>query len=82
MYSPANIKPQEIINLRNEQFKQPEVPLSEGFHRANMTQCPLWNVVIIDIDIALQGLRQVLPGAKVVGRQDLAASVIEGRNKG
>jgi hypothetical protein len=42
-----------------------------------MTQCPLWKVVIIDIDIALQGRRQVLTGAKVVGRQDLADAAVK-----
>ena len=42
-----------------------------------MTQCPLWKVVIIDIDIALQGLRPLLAGAKAVGRQDLADAAVK-----
>jgi hypothetical protein len=42
-----------------------------------MTQGPLWNVVIIDLDIALQGRRQVLPGATAVGRQDLADAAVK-----
>ncbi len=42
-----------------------------------MTQCPLWKVVIIDGDIALQGLRPLLTGAKVVGRQDLADAAVK-----
>ena len=45
-----------------------------------MTQGPLWNVVIINVDIALQGLRQLLTGAKTVGRQDLANAAVEALN--
>ncbi len=45
-----------------------------------MTQCPLWKVVIIDVDVALQGLCQVLPGAKAVGRQDLADAAVKALN--
>ncbi len=37
-----------------------------------MTQCLLWHVVIIDVDIALQGLRQVFPERKgLVARTSL-----------
>ena len=39
---------------------------------ADVTQCPLRKVVIIDVDRAPQRRRQVLPGAAAAGRQDLA----------
>ena len=45
-----------------------------------MTQCPLGKVVIIDVDIAQQGLRQLLTGAKTVGRQDLAHAAVAALN--
>ena len=34
-------------------------------------------MVIIDVDIALQGRRQVLPGAEATGRQDLADAAVK-----
>ena len=39
---------------------------------ADVTQCPLRKVVIIDVDRAPQRRRQVRPGAAAAGRQDLA----------
>ena len=42
-----------------------------------MTQGPLREVVIVDLDIALQGRRQGLPGATAVGRQDLADAAVK-----
>ena len=42
-----------------------------------MTQGPLWKVVIINVDIAPQGRRQVLTGATAVGRQDLADAAVK-----
>ena len=42
-----------------------------------MTQGPRWQVVIVDLDIALQGRRQGLPGATAVGRQDLADAAVK-----
>ena len=48
-----SVKPREIINLRNEQLRLLELPLFQGCHRAHMTQGPRWQVVIIDLDIAL-----------------------------
>ena len=44
---------------------------------ADMAQCALGDVAIVDAGIALQGLRQVLPGAKAVGRQDLADAAVK-----
>ena len=41
-----------------------------------MTQCPLRNVVIVDVDIALQGLHRVFPGTEAAGRQDLADAAV------
>ena len=45
-----------------------------------MTQGPLWKVVIINVDIAPQGRRQVLTGATAVGRQDFADAAVKGRH--
>ncbi len=66
------IKPREIINLWNEQFRLLELPVCEGRHGAHMAECPLRDVVIIDVDITLERLRQVLARAAAAGRQDLA----------
>ena len=41
-----------------------------------MAECPLRKVVIIDVDIAPQGRRQVLTRAAATGRQDLADAAI------
>ena len=48
------------------------LPLLKRFMGADVTQGPLWKVVIIDVNRAPQRRRQVLPGAAATGRQDLA----------
>lgn len=41
-----------------------------------MAECLLGKVVIIDVDIALKGILQVLPGAAAVRRQDRAEAAV------
>lgn len=41
-----------------------------------MAECLLGNAVIIDVDIALKGILQVLPGAAAVRRQDRADAAV------
>lgn len=44
---------------------------------ADMTQRALGDVTIVEADIALEGIRQVLPGTKAVRRQDLGNAPVE-----
>ena len=54
------------------------LPLLEGFCRADVPERPLRKVVIVDVDIALPGLRQVL--ARAAGRQDFADAAVKARH--
>lgn len=75
------LEPREIVNLRNEQLRLLYPPLLQGRHGANMTECPLWKVVMIDVDLALERFRQVFPRAKAAGRQDRADAAVAARDQ-
>jgi hypothetical protein len=75
------VKPREIINLRNEKIRLLYPPLLQGRHGPNMTECPLWQVVMIDVDLALERFRQVCPRATAAGRQDRADADVAARDQ-
>ena len=46
-----------------------------------MAKYPLGKVIMVDLDIALKGVRQAFPGAEAVGRQNLADATVKALNK-
>ena len=77
----VDVKPREIINPRIEPVWLLLIPLLERFQRAEMAKYPLGKVAMVDLDLALKGVRQVFPGAEAVGRQNLADATVKAFDK-
>ena len=66
-----NVKSPEIVDTLFEAFRAFVAPVLERLDRSDMAESFLRNVLVIDLNIALDGLGQRLGGVEAGGGQDL-----------
>ena len=77
---PLDVKTRQIIYIRMEQIWLLLMPLLQRRHGADVAACALRDVVMVDADVADQGVVQVLAGMAAVGGQDLGEAAVAARD--
>lgn len=75
-----DVKTRQIIYIRMEQIWLLLMPLLPRRHGADVAACALRDVVMVDADVADQGVVQVLAGMAAVGGQDLGEAAVAARD--